>query len=432
MLPCIAFALFFISVIVIDRVFPQSSNVQLVKNEEKDDNGRVIRIAYFAEDGSPAVTTGGYHAIEQNYNEAGSVSTVIYQDVTGAPVKNTTGYAILERSFNEKGQLDTESFFDASHQPVMVADGYHAVRRTYTEEGALADREYLDLNGQLILTGGGYAVVSRIYLNKRTSEDFFYGINREPVCCTGGYYGVHTEKNKEGQVIRTEYLDADGNLMAGKNGVAIETIEYENGNRVKDLYFDQDGKPTSIHRSYYGIEYRDGNRIYLNADGEEMFRLDILLNSSPILVAIAGLLFLALCVFSRGRGTVLLLILYTGFIILMTILYREPEELFLNLNPLEDFKRFFQNASSRQEIMNNIWLFLPLGLLLGKIFGRFRAALIPVFLSLVIETIQYIFHLGFCDICDVMNNSFGGLIGCIAGIGIHRMVSVDACPPKDV
>lgn len=421
LIPCLVFVLIFIVVVVIDRVFPQTAIAQLNKKEEVDESGRVIRIAYFTEDGSPAVTSGGYHAIEQQYNEAGNVSSLTYLSKEGTPVKNTSGYAVVERSFNEKGQLDTEFYFDHLREPVIIVDGYHAVKRTYTDEGALADREFMDLKGQLTLTTGGYAMVSRSYLNKRAYEDFFFGINREPVLCSEGYYGVRREKNKEGQVIRTEYLDAEGNLMSRNNGVAIETTEYVDGNRTKVLFFDVSGKPASIHRSYYGIGYKDGKQIYLNADGEEMFRLDVILNASPILVAIAGFLFLILCVFSRGKGAVLLLILYTGFIIMMTILYREPEELLFNLNPLEEFKRFFQTATARQEIMNNIWLFLPFGLLLGKIFGRLRIALVPLLFSLAIEAIQYIFHLGFCDICDVMNNTFGGAIGCLAGIGIRRL-----------
>ena len=430
LLPCILFALVFITVVVIDKVFPQTTNAQLIKKEEKDDSGRVTRTAYFSEDGSPAVTTGGYHAIEQQYNEAGSVSTIIYQGITGEPVKNTSGYSIRERTFNEKGQLDTEFYYDTSHQPVMITDGYHAVRRTYTEEGALASAEYLDISGNLTLTGSGYAVISRKYVNDKITEDYYFGVNREPVCCTGGYFGVRKEVNEAGQEIRKEYLDAEGQLMAGNNGVAIETEEYADGKRVRILYFDASGNPASIHRSYYGIGYKDGKIIHLNEDGEEMFRLDVILNSSPILVVIAGVLFLILCIFSKGRVSVVLLILYTGFILLMTIMYREPEELMFNLNPMEDFTRFFQNASARQEILNNIWLFIPFGLLLGKVFGRLRVALIPILFSLAIEIIQYVFHIGFSDICDVMNNSFGGFIGCLAGIGIRRLGTPGTGPDR--
>lgn len=428
MLPCIIFALFFISVVVIDKVFPQTTNAQLIKNEEKDESGRVTRVAYFNKDDSPAVTTGGYHAIEQQYNESGNESMIIYLGITGAPVMNTTGYSIRERSFNEKGQLDTETYFDTSHQPVMIIDGYHAVGRTYTEEGALADREYMDIDGRLTLNKDGYAVVSRKYVGEKVTEDYFYGIDREPVSCSGGYYGVRKEMNEAGQVIRTEYLDADGQLMAGNNGVAIETAEYIDGKRTKVLYFDASGNPASIHRSYYGMAYKDGKTIYLNEEGEEMFRLDVILNSSPVLVVIAGILFLVLCVFSKGRFSVALLIFYTGFILLMTILYREPEEHMFNMNPLEDFTRFFQSASARQEILNNIWLFLPFGFLLGKVFHTPKAVFIPLLLSLAIEATQYIFHIGFCDICDLMNNTLGGVIGFLAGRGVRKMRRETANP----
>ena len=58
-------------------------------------------------------------------------------------------------------------------------------------------------------------------------------------------------------------------------------------------------------------------------------------------------------------------------------------------------------------IIQNILLFIPLGFLIG---GK-RGIVAGVLLSIGIESIQFIFRLGYCELDDVLNNTIGAAIG---------------------
>ena len=64
------------------------------------------------------------------------------------------------------------------------------------------------------------------------------------------------------------------------------------------------------------------------------------------------------------------------------------------------------------EILNNIWLFIPLGALLGRLYPRDRFIFfMPTLISVMIEFTQYMFDIGYCEFDDVFSNTVGGLIG---------------------
>ena len=68
----------------------------------------------------------------------------------------------------------------------------------------------------------------------------------------------------------------------------------------------------------------------------------------------------------------------------------------------------------------NVWLFVPLGCLMYKVFvprgkSAVSAILYCVGLSLVIECTQAILHIGWCTLSDLISNSLGSMIGVIIG-----------------
>ena len=92
----------------------------------------------------------------------------------------------------------------------------------------------------------------------------------------------------------------------------------------------------------------------------------------------------------------------------------------------------FSNASgSSGEIVDNILVFIPLGVLLAvncKQIDLWRKLLVVLAFSLTAEVLQYIFAIGVSDITDVISNAFGGLIGLLAyGLGgrLVRQESLD-------
>ncbi|HEY1818448.1 MAG TPA: VanZ family protein [Trebonia sp.] len=75
----------------------------------------------------------------------------------------------------------------------------------------------------------------------------------------------------------------------------------------------------------------------------------------------------------------------------------------------------FSNSSGTSgEIIDNVLVFIPLGLLLAvnfKHLGLWRKLLVLLVFSLTMEVTQYIFAIGASDITDVVTNTAGGLIG---------------------
>lgn len=72
----------------------------------------------------------------------------------------------------------------------------------------------------------------------------------------------------------------------------------------------------------------------------------------------------------------------------------------------------------------NIAAFVPVGLLLGLIFPKYKllvASLAGLFLSETFECFQLILHRGVFDVDDLFNNVAGALIGAIVAIVIIRL-----------
>lgn len=98
-----------------------------------------------------------------------------------------------------------------------------------------------------------------------------------------------------------------------------------------------------------------------------------------------------------------------------------------NIVPLKIIKLYIENYSNCQIIINifgNIFVFIPLGLLLPilfKICRNFAKLLILcLFIILFIEIIQFIFMIGYFDIDDIILN----LIGCFIGYLVYKFVLI--------
>ena len=102
------------------------------------------------------------------------------------------------------------------------------------------------------------------------------------------------------------------------------------------------------------------------------------------------------------KNTKALVALYILIILWITLFSREPMT-----------GRIFQGLFWEIEmgywnnIIQNILLFIPLGFLIG---GK-RGIIAGVLLSIGIESIQFMFRLGYCELDDVLNNTIGTAIG---------------------
>lgn len=139
--------------------------------------------------------------------------------------------------------------------------------------------------------------------------------------------------------------------------------------------------------------------------------LRVLLYQIHWTVVLSGI---ALCVVSlRGsrKLNTFLLAAYLVFIVYMTLMGREAGNGRLQLKLFWSYRLFWSHPRVRMEILNNIWLFVPLGTILYRLFPRAYIVFVPVLISIAVEVSQYLLGVGLCEVDDVVSNGLGGLIG---------------------
>ena len=100
----------------------------------------------------------------------------------------------------------------------------------------------------------------------------------------------------------------------------------------------------------------------------------------------------------------------------------------LNLVPFAGY-----SSGALREMVDNLIVFVPLGLLLGSNFKQvnFWRKLAYVFVfSMTVETLQFILAIGTSDITDVITNTLGGCIGLAAYRLVGRYIDdkkLDRC-----
>ena len=100
-----------------------------------------------------------------------------------------------------------------------------------------------------------------------------------------------------------------------------------------------------------------------------------------------GSLLTILAAFGSRKLNMVLLPFYLVFIAMMTLLYREMGAGRLNLTLFWSYRRFLSSPYLRMEIINNIWLFVPLGAILYKLIPRWYVVFIPVMVSAAVEIV---------------------------------------------
>ena len=144
--------------------------------------------------------------------------------------------------------------------------------------------------------------------------------------------------------------------------------------------------------------------------------LRVLLYQIHWTVVLSGI---ALCVVSlRGsrKLNAFLLAGYLVFIVYMTLMGREAGNGRLQLKLFWSYRLFWSNPKVRMEILNNIWLFVPLGTILYRLFPGIYIVFVPILISIAVEVSQYLLGVGLCEVDDVVSNGLGGLIGILVGV----------------
>lgn len=120
----------------------------------------------------------------------------------------------------------------------------------------------------------------------------------------------------------------------------------------------------------------------------------------------------------KNKLIFLSLIIYGIVLFHLTLFGRLSERInAISLQPMWSYVEILKTGNlglSRQNFFN-ILAFMPLGAFLPELSSRlqsiWKVVLCGFLLSVTIESTQYLFHLGWCDIDDVFNNTLGSLLG---------------------
>ena len=376
-----------------------------IKNAE----GKTIEEKYFAADGSPVKLYDSYYGVKYEYCDHEVI--IKYLDSQGDEMP-LTKYSIIVRTLDDDGRAVDDYYYDLDMQPVQCS-GYYGMHRDYDNNGWNNRVTYLDKNGQPILCSSGYAIKEyKRDADGNITGEFYFDAQKNPTKSLLGEYGQLYDWDENGRISQIIYLDSDGNAATNSAGYAIlKRTYYRDGTWNTDMYFDKMGNPVALSKWQYGIKNTGKITLLLNKNGYVMLCVDNILNGFPFMVVAFGcMICLCMLVFPK-KLSFLLTCFYTVFILYETLMFREIGDARTNLVLFSYAGMFLKEQSVRVGVINNIWLFVPLGTGMYRIFQKKWVLLIPFVFSVLIETTQYITGLGIAEFDDVFGNTLGGWIG---------------------
>ena len=210
---------------------------------------------------------------------------------------------------------------------------------------------------------------------------------------------------------------------------------YYNDDSIKtEMFYDTAGKPIAQAQGQYGVLHEGDQVTYLNEDGSKRFSFRNLLFNQPGIAMLAAVIAVVLSLTFGKRVNYVLLLITLCSIVFMTLMHRKVGENRAQLELFYYYRNFFSSYPDRKEIIDNIWLFVPLGAILFRLFPKQRIWLVPIGLSALIEAAQYMTGLGSAETDDVISNGLGGLIGVAVAVLVFewrkhrkekRMESID-------
>lgn len=387
---------------VTDAIDMGYATVQRTRNA----NGQVTEEFYLDAAGNPVERYGDYYGISYEYNDGDIVIRHLGADQQ--PMMLGAGYSSIVRTLVD-GKATDDFYYDLNMQPVQCTGGYYGLHREYDEQGLNCAITYLDENGQAVICTSGYAV--KTYL--RDSEgtvigERYFDTEGKPVKSSLGQYGELYQRDEKGRISQITYLGADGNPTPTNAGYTVMKRTYHrDGTADTDMYFDADGNPMVLSKGQHGIKRSGKVNLLIDKNGHVMLCVDNILNGFPFMVVISGCVICLLILLLPKKMSVFLTAAYVVFILYETLMFRETGEARKNFVLLSYADRFLTEQAVRVGVINNIWLFAPLGAGLYRIIQKKWVLLVPFLMSVAIETTQYITGLGIAE----FGNTMGGWIG---------------------
>jgi len=391
----------------------------------KDAYGHIVLEKYFDEFGEPTIQADGHYALRRFFNDLGQNYKTTYLDRNGNPTTNKMGYATIERFFYSDGEIRIEHFLNEQGERVQHRNNEYSRHYFYNTETGTTSIIYMGENDEPISLLYGYSKVVRTFWeNGKIKTEFYYDVDNKPVRLSLGQYGVYKEYDKYDRNNLITYLDLDGKPITNLLGYTTVKKTYSSDNAVEtEMYYDEDGNTIQLSHGQSGVKTIGKRQIYLDSQGREIFELSNFLFNFPWVSAVIGVSIVLLSSYVSRKMNIGILFIYLVFFIYLTLLQRNSNEAGVNFELLWSYKQFFTSDSLRIEILNNIWLFIPLGCLFYRIFTRTRCILLIISISISIELLQLFLEIGLCEIDDIISNVIGGTIGYWIGYIIHSIIS---------
>ena len=414
--------------IITDAIDMGYTTVQRKRNSA----GQVTEEFYLDAAGNPVERYGEYCGTAYEYNDGDIV--IRYLGADKQPMMLSSGYSAIVRTLVE-GKATDDFYYDLNMQPVQCAGGYYGLHREYDEQGLNCAITYLDENRQPVICTSGYAV--KTYL--RDSEgtvigERYFDTEGKPVKSSLGQYGELYQRDEQGRISQITYLGADGNPTPTNAGYTVMKRTYHrDGTADTDMYFDADGNPMVLSKGQHGIKRSGKVNQLLDKNGHVMLCVDNILNGFPFMVVISGCVICLLILLLPKKMSIFLTVAYVVFILYETLMFRETGDERTNFVLFSYADRFLTEQAVRVGVINNIWLFAPLGAGLYRIIQKKWVLLVPFLMSVAIETTQYITGLGIAEFDDVFGNTMGGWIGVLTAWAwlSRRKFSMDGQKTKE-
>ena len=375
-----------------------------------DDNDRVVEERYLDASGKPVARYGDYYGLSYEYDETSMVIT--YLDAEGNPIERSDGYSTIVRT-QAGGRAYDDFYYDLNGQQVQCSGGYYGLHREYNSDGQNTSLTFLDKDSHAVSTSSGYAI--KTYQrngNGTVVGERYYDTEGNPVRSSLGQYGELYQRNEQGYIGQITYFDSDGNPAPTNAGYTILKRTYHrDGTADTDMYFDANGSPVALSKGQYGIKRSGKVNLLLDRNGNVMLCVDNLLNDFPCMVVVLGCVVCLTMIALPKNLNIVLTIVYVAFILYETLMFRESGNARTNFVLFSYAGKFLEEQSVRVGVINNIWLFIPLGTGLYRWLQKKWVLLIPFVMSVAIETTQYITGLGIAEFDDVFGNTMGGWIG---------------------
>lgn len=386
-----------------------------IKEQIKNEKKQVTKETYYDADHQPIKLYNSYYGLSYEYKEHQNI--MHYLDADGNIMALSTGCATVIRKLDENGRNVLEEYYDLNMQPVKCY-GYYGIAREYDSAGYCTSMTYVNQNHKPTNCSQGYA--TKIY--KRDNEgivvgEFYYDTHGNPAKSSLGEYGQLYVRDDQLRVIQITYVDQHGNPCKNQSGYTIlKRTYYKDGTICTEMYYDANEKPIALKKGQYGIQRYNDCSLHLDKNENIQISIDNMLNGYPIMVIVCGCILSILLLILPYKMRITLTILYVFFILYETLMFRESGDARCNLVLFSYADTFFHSRTIRVEVINNVWLFVPFGVGMYRIYQRKSIFLAALLFSILIEATQYVTGLGVTEFNDVFENTMGGILGVIACI----------------